>query len=297
MSFWVRLAFSVGCVLVVLWWADAGQVLLRLRSLDAGWMAVALIALTMATFSMSHRWQCAARAFGLSLSFTTALREYYLGQFINTVLPGGVVGDMTRAVRARQSVDFSSAAQSVVAERLLGQLAMLSLMFAGFAIARVWPDDLIWNGVDLAVLVGLVLLAAVTSLSMMRNTATGRFLLRTIALMRSPAVLLHGFVTTTSLILAFYACARAAGVTIPPEGWATVIPLILCAMLIPLSVGGWGWREGAAGLLFPVFGASADAGIATSISYGIALLLSVLPAVGILFVTNFSKPASLTKGT
>jgi hypothetical protein len=96
-------------------------------------------------------------------------------------------------------------------------------------------------------------------------------------------MLFHGVVTTISLIFGFYACARATGTLIPAEGWATLIPLILSAMLIPLSVGGWGWREGAAAAMFPLIGVSADAGIAAGIAYGSVLLIAVLPAGFILF--------------
>jgi len=50
-------------------------------------------------------------------------------------------------------------------------------------------------------------------------------------------------------------------------------------MLIPLSVAGWGWREGAAAALFPMFGASVEAGVAMGICYGTLVLIAALPGV------------------
>jgi hypothetical protein len=64
-----------------------------------------------------------------------------------------------------------------------------------------------------------------------------------------------------------------------PGAALVLVPLILAAMLIPLTVGGWGWREGAAAALFPLAGASSVAGVSAGIVFGGAILLSVLPVV------------------
>lgn len=56
----------------------------------------------------------------------------------------------------------------------------------------------------------------------------------------------------------------------------------LAGMSIPLSWGGWGPREGAAALVFPLFGSTADAGVAVAFSYGFLALISVLPGAVIL---------------
>ncbi|MEL7124725.1 MAG: lysylphosphatidylglycerol synthase transmembrane domain-containing protein [Pseudomonadota bacterium] len=286
---WIKLAVSCGCLAALLWWTDAAQVLARLQGANLAWVAVALAAITTATLSMARRWQLAAAAFDLPLSYPRALREYYLAQLVNTVLPGGVAGDVTRAVRARADAGLTQAAQSVMAERLLGQIAMLSLMFAGFATALVIPGGLPWATLGWIVL-GTLAGCAVTALVLARSrSATGRFVHRTLTLCRWPAMQLHGVITTACLILGFYACARATGAAIPAAGWATLIPLILCAMLIPLSVGGWGWREGAAAALFPLIGAPASAGVATGITYGVVLFVAALPAAALLITPNFTN--------
>lgn len=108
-------------------------------------------------------------------------------------------------------------------------------------------------------------------------------------MLRAPAILGHALLATGLLIFSLYACARATGTVIPPEGWATVLPLILCAMLIPLSVAGWGWREAAAAALMPMIGAAPAAGIALGLCYGALMFLASLPAV--FFVFAGAKPA------
>lgn len=290
---WVKLGASAVCLGVLLWWTDAAEVLARLRGADMMWIAVAALAVTAATFSMAHRWMIAARAFDIHLGFAFALREYYLAQLINTVLPGGVAGDVARAVRARGAADVARAAQSVMAERLLGQIAVLGLMFAGFSAALSMPGGLDWAGLGGIVLAVLAACGMVIWAISGRDHGTGRFVAIVLHLMCRPVLLVHGGITTLCLILGFYACARATGTTIPPEGWATLIPLVLCAMLIPLSIGGWGWREGAAAALFPIIGAPASAGIATGITYGVVLFVAALPAGLILLHQSFSETLSI----
>ncbi|MFL4470591.1 YbhN family protein [Tateyamaria armeniaca] len=292
MKAWVKVSASAGCLAALLWWSDTTEVVQLLQDVDTTWVALSVLALTIATFSMASRWKIAAAAFDIHLSFPVALREYYLAQLINTVLPGGVVGDVTRAVRARTGSDLTRAAQSVMAERLLGQIAILGVMGAGFAVALLVPGGPEWAGLGWWVLVILIGGAAIAWQVAKRDTATGHFTRLVLRLMRQPAMILHGAITTASLILGFYACARATGVTIPIEALATLIPLVLCAMLIPLSVGGWGWREGAAAALFPIIGAPASAGIATGITYGVVVLVAALPAVAILLFQSFSENLS-----
>ncbi len=285
---WLKCLGSATCLAALLWWTDTGSVLGHLRNLDLTWVLAAFAALTLATCAMAHRWQITARAFEMSLSYPFALREYYLAQLINAALPGGVTGDVTRAVRVRAHADLTSAAQSVMAERLLGQIAIFAALAIGFAFTLLRPSNTMWGVwswvIPAAIMIGF---AACYGLAH-RSTASGRFLQRTIALAKHPAIVLHGLIATAALIFALYASARAVGIVIPPSGWLTLIPLVLCAMLVPLSIGGWGWREGAAAALFPLISAPPSAGVATGITYGIIILLAALPAAFILLFHSIS---------
>jgi hypothetical protein len=50
-------------------------------------------------------------------------------------------------------------------------------------------------------------------------------------------------------------------------------------MLIPLTISGWGVREGAAAALFPLAGTTASEGFAASVAFGLVLLVAVLPGL------------------
>jgi len=228
---------------------------------------------------MAKRWQMIAQTLDLRISYPRAVAEYYIAQLVNVMLPGGVVGDVARAVRLRHAGDMLRAAQSVAADRLVGQAVMFAALGLGLSVALLMPGGIAWPAFAwIGIGGGVITIGIVVALSW-RTTATGQFLALILRLLRDLRLLALGVTITALLIFSVYACARATGTTIPPAGWITLIPLILSAMLIPLSVAGWGWREGAAAALFPLIGATPSAGIAMGIAYGAMMMITALPGL------------------
>lgn len=275
----VNVIVSTGILGLILWWADTQAVLEQLRGASLGWLAAAVVALTLVTVLMAKRWQTLARSFDIDIHFPRALGEYYLSQLVNLVLPGGVAGDVTRAVRLRHSADLTRAAQSVAADRILGQGVMFGVLGIALAVALCLPGGIGWPAVTWLALVAALGALSLVSLLARKNSATGRFVRLTMRLFTQIRLNLLSLAIVGLLIFAFYACASATGTDIPSSGWLTLIPLILSAMLIPLSVGGWGWREGAAAAMFPLIGATPSAGIATGIAYGVVMMIAALPGL------------------
>ena len=53
--------------------------------------------------------------------------------------------------------------------------------------------------------------------------------------------------------------------------------LALLAMALPLNIGGWGPREGAAAWAFASAGFGAHQGVATATAFGVLMLIATLP--------------------
>ena len=94
-------------------------------------------------------------------------------------------------------------------------------------------------------------------------------------------------------VLAFASCVWAVGGQLDPAAALVVVPLVLLAMVIPLSVSGWGLREGAAAALLPLAGVAASEALAGSIAFGLVFLISSLP--GVVFVR--SRGVTSTRST
>src|SRR4029077_13780435 len=64
-----------------------------------------------------------ARALGVDLGLPAAAWAYYRSLFLNSVLPGGVLGDVHRAVtHGRRAGDVARGVRAVAWERLCGQV-------------------------------------------------------------------------------------------------------------------------------------------------------------------------------
>src|SRR5713226_9604369 len=119
----LRLASAVG----VLWflWRHVGAAPFKDGLRAVTWPAVAgavtLTALT--TVCSAWRWRVVARALGVGIGLPAAVCAYYRSLFLNSVLPGGVLGDVQRAVtHGRRTGDVARGLRAVAWERLCGQV-------------------------------------------------------------------------------------------------------------------------------------------------------------------------------
>lgn len=282
-------------LLALLWQvADGADALSVLLGVNPWWLVAALAALTLHTVLAAVRWRLTAHALGLSLGRGHALREYYLAQLVNSTVPGGVIGDAGRAVRSREQAGLTIAAQAVVLERFAGQAALLATMTIAVTVTTLVPVGLEWPGwmLGLVVTITLISLAVVGSLLAAR-WLPGRVGPRVAELSRTATVALVGrrvwlpqlalsAGTTACILLAFWASAAAVGLNLSIGAVVTLVPLILLTMLVPITISGWGLREGAAAALLPLAGATASASLASSVVFGLVGLAAVLP--GLAFV-------------
>jgi len=222
-------------------------------------------------------------------SFCTSPVDY-LSIFVNTTVPGGVVGDAFRAVRTRGLAGLERAAQSVVIERLAGQIALGGTLIFGLALSG-RPELQLFSATAVIVLVVLGTSFHFGKLSIPQRV-TPRVLQRFASATKESwldaraASLQVGLsiLIVVANLAAFDFAARATGTVLPFPELLFAIPLILIAMLIPLSVAGWGYREGAAAVVFPMIGATAAEGVSASILFGAVVLVASLPGGAVLLL-------------
>ncbi|MEO1795636.1 MAG: lysylphosphatidylglycerol synthase transmembrane domain-containing protein [Pseudomonadota bacterium] len=267
----------------------AGDVLARLGAADPVWILAAIAAATAQMFLSSLRWRLTAARLGAGLRYRDAVSEYYLSSIINSTVPGAVVGDALRVVRTRAAAGLERAAQAVIIERLAGQVALGATLIAGLALsghAVLEGSAAVAAAIVLAVLGLLFLLRGGIASRLM--PAVGQRFLMAIRLSwfgRSTALfqIVLSLLVVAANLAGFVFAARATGAIIGFPEILYAVPLILAAMLIPFSVAGWGYREGAAAAVFPWIGASAAAGVSASVLYGAVILVASLPGVLVLF--------------
>jgi uncharacterized membrane protein YbhN (UPF0104 family) len=97
-----------------------------------------------------------------------------------------------------------------------------------------------------------------------------------------PGVLLASAVVLGGHLATFVVAARAAGATAPLTRLVPLALLALLAMTLPLSVGGWGPREGVTAWAFGAVGLSAAQGLTVAIVYGLFAFVAALPGLAVL---------------
>lgn len=285
-----RLLLSGALLLLIVWQLDAGRVLAQFASIHPGWLLLALALTQLQAWLSAWRWRYTAQRLGLRLPVMQAVREYYLALFLNQVLPGGVLGDVSRAWRhARAESRAGAAVCAVVVERTSGQLLIVlavPLCLLAHPTLLVHIQLPLYGLAALAVVVGLAGLLAVARRSVWSARLRPwwndirRSLFSAQAL---PVQLLLSTAVLTCYVLIFWAVARGLGDTTAAIELMPLVPLLLLAMLVPISFAGWGVREGAAAALWVLAGLAPAAGVAASIGYGVVVLCGSVPGAMVLW--------------
>jgi uncharacterized membrane protein YbhN (UPF0104 family) len=251
--------------------------------------AVTLTALT--TACSAWRWRVAARALGVDIGLPGAVGAYYRSLFLNSVLPGGVLGDVHRAVtHGRRAGDVARGVRAVGWERLWGQVIQAVVT----AVVLLTLPSPVRPALPY-VLAGIAGVAGCAALIMCAAARRGRSRLtraaRTVVadLRRDlltpgvwPQLSLASVLVVAGHTATFVIAARVAGSTAPLGELVALLMVVQTAVVIPLSIGGWGVREGAAAWAFAAAGLGAANGVTVATLYAILMLAAVAPGAGLL---------------
>lgn len=263
--FLLRLAVSI---ILIAYFASSVDITRAFTSIQSlGWLYIALTALivNLDRILMSYKWNILLRAKNIEVSFVEAIRSYYIGTFWGSFLPASVGGDVVRVYRiTRQTNNIEDIASSVVLERVLGTatallVAMLSMgLFVTLAHFGSWK-----------MIVGLILsfflFIALVALSF--NTRLNHWFDQRLRVLnhdwtrkvsefyRSYQAYRHhrGPMLRFSLwslleqclpIICAFLVSQALNLRIPFWSFVIFIPLILALSRMPISLDGFGVREG-----------------------------------------------------
>lgn len=262
--------------------ANLGQL-----TIACGWLALALAA-------QAWRWMAVMGGLDAPITPRTAFVGTFESMLFNQLLPSSVGGDAWRALRAYDAgLAAEGAVVGVLIDRAFGLIAVALVIVLAWAIGgatvtatAVFP----LIAFAAACIVGGAGVAAIAGTDFKRESlpAGARWIVAllhafaTIARRRAPLAHIVAAMALFTLLssLAFQACGKALGLHI--DLWTAMIVLqgLLLASVIPISIGGWGLREGAAVLLFAGTGIAAAEATAVSILFGLtATVMGVLGGV------------------
>jgi glycosyltransferase 2 family protein len=294
---WRSLRWLVGAavLVVVLWRTGTGPFVDGLRSLDLATLALGTALAVPITVAGAWRWHLVSRGLGVGVQLGPAVASCYRAQFLNTTLPGGILGDVHRGVRHGLAAgDTGRGLRAVAWERLAGQvvqavIAVVVLLLLPSPVRSSAPAML---AVLAAAILAVLLVGQVTPTD--PRSWVGRFSravrddVRFGLLVRRawPGVLLASTIALAGHVATYLVAARAVGVTTPTVTLLPLVMLVLLAAGLPLNVAGWGPREGMAAWAFGIAGLGAAQGVATAVAYGAMVLVATLPGAVVLLVSS-----------
>jgi uncharacterized protein (TIRG00374 family) len=260
-ALWVRVSVTVALLAVVATrvdWSAAGH---RLSAGRWTWFAVGVALLLTAQVIGAVRWLLLLRAAGLHSRWLHVLRAYAIASFSNNFLPTSFGGDAVRAVIiARRGPELVRALTSVAVDRLTGLWCLVALAWIAIpadlaAVPRTLVVALL--AVTIASTLAAALIYALAIRPGRRGALPSSMRLRKWAQESQHALRLYArnpfaLGITTGLGLVFQALAvtgvwslaRAISLDLPFSLLAVAAPLILLVTLAPISIAGFGVREG-----------------------------------------------------
>jgi uncharacterized membrane protein YbhN (UPF0104 family) len=301
---WLRLVVGATILGLLVWRLGTDAFLDPLQRID-GWSLAAAAGIAVpTTVCCAWRWRLVSRGLGSEVPMRSAVAAYYRSQFLNTVLPGGVLGDVNRAVRHGRDVgDVSHGLRAVAWERTAGQVVQVAVTIV-ILLLLPSPVHAVMPAVAVAVLALLICAALLWHALPGRLPAKlGRIAWLLVTDVRDgllarhawPGVALASVLAVAGHAATFLIAAHTAGTTISLTRMLPLTVLVLMAMSVPTNIAGWGPREGVAAWAFALEGLGAAQGIATTVVYGVMAIVATLPGAALLLAGSLRPgPVAVT---
>ncbi len=256
------------------------------------WLLLASVAqLAIQLALVTVRWSIIATSMGASLPIVLGLRFVWIGAFFSQILPGSVSGDLLRIwLFWTKCKNRRIAVYSVTLERVLMLAMLLVVVLASQPGLAARGVPFVYALAAASMLAAILVFAAALVLSAgWLRTMHGWWAIRVLShaaddlrgllLSRSRAavLLMLSLASYLNMAIAMWLIARALDFGVSIADCIVLVPLIVLATTLPISVGGWGVREGAAIVLFGLIGLPRDSALVLSVLFGFSAILATLP--------------------
>lgn len=266
------------------------------------WQSTDLLVVVFVIFLLSlqvvigaYRWRAVMAALKASVSFFKAFINVYIGFFFNHALPSSVGGDVVRIYLARKlEISTRISVNSIVIERIGTVFGLLLLLVILSPFMEISKNALIpKEGIFFAAIVGVVILVLMVFVSVFKDQLPKgyafdwlRYVCQDFAIVLSDKanllkVVFWSLLGHLNVAVAVYLSALALNINQQSDfslfEFIILVPPVFLITAIPISIAGWGVREGAMITALGFVGISAEAALIISITFGVADLISSVP--------------------
>lgn len=285
----LKLVVTVVLFAILLQYIDIDKLLAILAKSHGGYILIAFAAQMASTFLAAYRWRLIMKQLGFNEKVSFYVQSYFKGTFFNQVLPGSIGGDATRIIDlVQKGYEKKDAFYGIFVDRVVGLVGLLVLNLVSnllfYGTFPQWLFNLI-NLVTLGGIAGFVLMLNLDKFTFLSGLKgldlLHRLGIRMDRLYHSRSLLLKHIALSVTVhlftVIAIYFLALSVDVWSGIGIFLVAVPPVFLLTIIPISLAGWGVREGAMVGILMLVGIAKAKILAISILYGILLILTALP--------------------
>lgn len=296
--------FSAGMIWFVLRGVDINAVYNLIRDAIPLPLVLGSSLLLLHVLIVSWRWRAVLVSISARLRFRDIIQFSYISIFFNQVLPASVGGDAIRVYKAYQSgLGLRIAFNSIVLDRIASLVSIAILMLVLFPLLLTRINDpnfsMVLIVVTLSILIGFFSLFYFEKLlRSFQRWLIARELVLLFSCMKKVFLSTRHFLHIMgisifghlNLSLSIWLMAISLDTNVSILDCLILFPPVLLLSSLPISIAGWGIREGAMIIAFGFVGVSSNLSFTLSVLFGFASIIISIPA-GILWsVTAKNKP-------
>jgi len=306
----LKVVVSVGLMSMLISGIDLGAEKDRILSADWTLMAAAAGVMIFQMGVGGARWWSVMRAIESPLPWLELTRLFWIGGFFSQALPSSVGGDPVRIYMAyKDGLPLGKAINGVMLERVVTIVGLVVLVTAVQPVFLPKLDEqarmlTLWGLFMLGAgaVSGIVVLmcldrlpAALSRFRIVRGLHALAGDTRKLFLHPGHAALsmLFGVITHVNISFCVYLLAQGLAVDVTWLDCMVLMPPVILVTTLPISIAGWGVREGAMTVAFALVGVSQGGAVVLSLSMGLLAIAVTLPA-GVMWLLGRKKGESIS---
>ncbi len=294
----LRVVVSVGLLVAVVRGMGLEETMDALRSTSLPWVLAVLALMFVGVLHSAYKWQILLRHTDSSVKFWPLFRIIYVSYFVGMFLPGAVGIELVRMYGlAKHTSNLAMSFTSILMDRLLGLTGLTLMILLGVFIQgrSTIPGIEYWAAGALALILAGWLaimnrgfrrltdkILSPPILAMVRDKQT-KIYASLDTYRNRPGLLawamLQSLLYNVQRIAVCYVAGLAVGMEVSVTAYIITVPVVTFAMLIPISISGWGVRELLFVQMLTLYGADGDKALAMSLLVGVLGTVSIIPGV------------------
>lgn len=295
-----KIIFSLAMLAILFHEVHIKEVLPYLKSIHPGFFLMAILILFIGNLIAIFRWSLIMKTLGAPSATVFYFKTYLTGLMFNQVLPSSIGGDGYRMIEVTKlGINKRLAITSVLADRIVGFSGLIIMSVCALPVTHTLLPHNLFLLVTILILGCSIAVISVYCVRYIHINFCKHYLRWFYDLSATFATsfssthdiilkLILSIVTNTTNAVSFYFIALALGIPCQAIDFIIIIPLVSLIMMLPISMAGWGVREGAMVYFGALIGINHPAALAISLLNGLILITNSTPGFYFYFIKRDS---------